>query len=850
MFVSCATAQAYKLDLDAQSWEEVPSGNTNTLFELVITSISLNQFDRLNIIFQKEGENDVRLSSRNLNFISMEELKVAKIDITTANNPIDAINQWRTPYKVRITYGNVSKLVTIGIADEPDDRDTTETIRSNDFDCEKLLQSKSMVNHSIRFGEAVYGGDKEPLICLLNFYGRRGQNPPNTYNDFVDAFKDNPYIRSILTDIGPNTTFNWSAQPPVDMTNVSISRSTSISQDLGQDARDPAANAQSLLLDGLNTLFPPSEVLPALAKFTADRFKEEINIAFLSRLKNRIEASRELRALFPNSRQLLVHSDIFNYNIFIADLKEAFDDDLENMDRNIADYLRDNRVEISKLTKSAAALATAIDFALLSYDSWKAEEAGLHPAEIVRIWGNYDFSDLVPRNVQSAIRTLALISKNLEVSQYNGNKLRFGWATQAELLQLSRDKTAIRAFLGFIYEVDEATMKDIKFDVRTSATDSTIKVVSLWDLFQNNSPKADRLVEFVFDLLHQIQQVQTIAGNIKTQQGSENYRRSYGLYADAIGDILSVFLKKGNNFWEPTEDQEKVLQKIAVFIYLNRELNELVLAARNREFEDVLLQGVNILSKIYEFADSTTYAPALRELVQVGTFMTSVAQADSSAEILEIIQKAAQPVKSYAVKRSNRFSASINAFVGGAGGMEIYSANAVKSGSTGNIQQGFIAFSAPIGIALSLGPKRDKLNYRESIGKNILAGSSHTLFFSLIDIGALTAVSLTSDTLLEDLPDLSWENVFAPGAHYFWGIPTTPLALGVGAQFGPSLRNLNGTNNSVRTSGFRVQAALTVDIPFYTVSAYPGKYENVGQRRANKASEKAAKKAARQAEKN
>ncbi|MEO0583016.1 MAG: hypothetical protein AAF135_12410 [Bacteroidota bacterium] len=856
----------YSIDLSLQQVDAIPP-QTEALVDLVFTGTSESQFDDLVITFRKAGKSPYQLSRSEMAMESHAGLQVGRLLITPTSNPITRVSSWTPPYQVEIKYKDLTKVVEVGsngtngTALTPPDEDNTAPTPSfaPGFDCESLLQSRSLVQHSLRFAEAVDAGDKDPIICLLNFYGRKGQNEVRDYAELKELFKQNPFFTSILEDLGPGTDFNWDSAP-IDSTVILIKRNGSIAQNL---AGDPPAEAQSLVLDGLNTLFPPSEVLPALAEFTANRFKEEINIAFLNRLRDRLSKSTELQSIFPNSYRLLAYADMFSYNVFVGDLKQAFDDDLQDLDRNIATYLRVNRDSLY-LKGKAEEFATAIDFTLLAYDSWKAEEAGLHPAEIVRLWGNYDFSPKVPQNISGAIQTMALISKNLEISKYQDNKLTFGWASQDELLQMSRDKMSIRAFLGFIYEADESTMRDINFRIKTEDGAAT-KVVNLWTLFQDNDERANNLIEFVFDMLHQIQELQTVAKNVQTiarenkalklegkftEIDKSYYRRAYAQYADALSDLLAPFLKKGNNFWEPTEEQRAIAEKIGIFLAFNRELNSLVLAARNREFEEALLKAVSILDNIYDYAEATTYEPVVREFVQIGTFMTTVAQADSSEEILAIIEEAALPVGSYSIKRSNRLTVSINSFVGAAGGYEMYQKSAVTDNpaDSTNVSQGFFAFTAPIGVAISLGPSRDKLNYKESLGKNILAGSSHTLFFSLIDIGALTAVSLNNDTLLSTLPALSWQNVFAPGVHYYWGIPTTPLALGVGTQFGPALRGVQGNDTDIRTSSFRVQLGLTVDIPFYHVGINPGRNLDRSKREkrwTNREKKKAAKAAAK-----
>ncbi|MEQ1745861.1 MAG: hypothetical protein ABMA02_10570, partial [Saprospiraceae bacterium] len=190
----------------------------------------------------------------------------------------------------------------------------------------------------------------------------------------------------------------------------------------------------------------------------------------------------------------------------------------------------------------------------------------------------------------------------------------------------------------------------------------------------------------------------------------------------------------------------------------------------------------------------------LSRLDKYGNLLVSVANAQTSDQLLEILEKVAAPVQSYRKKRqAGNFSVGINLYPGVAYGLEHQlDSLGADSGKKGD----FIAFTTPVGVSFDWG-----------MGK---AGSL-SLFASIIDIGAVTAFRLT-DTV-STLPELTWKNVFAPGLHVMWGIPNSPLTLGFGAQYGPAIRKVDIDNNKnvIEASHFRVGAILTVDVPLFYI---------------------------------
>jgi prefoldin subunit 5 len=94
-------------------------------------------------------------------------------------------------------------------------------------------------------------------------------------------------------------------------------------------------------------ILSPVMVVDALGRLIAERFKEELAIAYLTKFRAEVKKNR-LRRLFPTTADFLVNSDIFNFKLFIPTLKDAFQNDLNNLDSNLKKFLIEHRRVLEK----------------------------------------------------------------------------------------------------------------------------------------------------------------------------------------------------------------------------------------------------------------------------------------------------------------------------------------------------------------------------------------------------------------------------------------------------------------------------------------------------------------------
>src|SRR5204863_2622585 len=88
-----------------------------------------------------------------------------------------------------------------------------------------------------------------------------------------------------------------------------------------------------------------TNIADGLAKFLVKRTKEELSIAFFDRFKKIIDSAKDLKTLFPQTASLLdvIGDEVYNYQNYIQNLREAFKEDIEALDKNLPGIIDNHR---------------------------------------------------------------------------------------------------------------------------------------------------------------------------------------------------------------------------------------------------------------------------------------------------------------------------------------------------------------------------------------------------------------------------------------------------------------------------------------------------------------------------
>ena len=224
----------------------------------------------------------------------------------------------------------------------------------------------------------------------------------------------------------------------------------------------------------------------------------------------------------------------------------------------------------------------------------------------------------------------------------------------------------------------------------------------------------------------------------------------------------------------------------------------------NDQYSYAIYNAVELYKTITsDLAGDTTHAGEIRDnIILYGSFIANVAAAKSAEDMKGALVAAALPPGSSRIKRQNRTNVSINAYMGlGAGGEQINDNVAGLANDWGFLA----ALSVPIGLSYSIRPKIDsKLSY--------------TFFVPILDLGGVTSFRIDNNENTSSLPELSFQNVIAPGGYLLANINNSPFSLGAGVQYGPQLRTVMDSNGvELEASAWRAMFLFAVDVPVFNL---------------------------------
>ena len=573
----------------------------------------------------------------------------------------------------------------------------------------------------------------------------------------------------------------------------------------------------SIQLNGLSV----TTFVNALAEVLVQRVKEELTINFFKKFQDEISKpeNRPLRILFPETFRVLntIGEEIYQFQTFIEQLREAFDTDLINIYTNLYILLD----EENNLFQNNPWLKNIL---LSSFNIIDSISRGENPGRIIEGLRPDDFSvdSTVTYNAKNSIKLFQLLSFSLRDMDNTRNRY---WITRSKLDKLFTDirseSSAFSYYLGLLYQ--KAKSENITFRGDQN------QIVNFWDtLFSvySTMEKNETAQLMIRDFFLRLDLIEKFLNNAQMDQNQNiqiayndiyNYfnafQNLFGYTADIYNYAINEFNGQ-NAIYEFKRDVE-----IDRYLSVTKSLGEIYLNINKRAFNTVIFNTVLIFDKIFVEAsksstpigNATNFAFVLNRLNKYGTFMAVVTEAQDTDQVKDAIEAMILPAGSARIKKNSSFNVAINAYVGLFLGHENQVDIKEKKflNSTG--------ICAPIGVALSWG-RNSQATHK----------TSWTLFFPIIDIGAVTAFRFreTGDES-DTLPEFKLTNILAPGAYLVYGFSNLPISIGAGAQYGPQLRKVNMDNttstisNVITRSAFRLGAFIAVDIPLITIYNKP-----------------------------
>lgn len=494
------------------------------------------------------------------------------------------------------------------------------------------------------------------------------------------------------------------------------------------------------------TAISAANAIDALGTFIANRFKEEINVAFLNRFRKDLSEIPVLSSLLPQSSMVLEKSDPYNYANFMEALREAFANDLQDLPDGIATAIEKNQV-IFKNQEDKYLVLIGLNFS----------------QQVISNTGNplIAFAALADNNFLDSLRNTDT-KQSIEGVIYMVNALRI------------KDMSSRRVFMGSeeFTKLGRDTLLQQLYLTLLAQQNKNLSISSEIDSVLGKISKASALVQKINTQIAPLNNA-IITNQLKTEQVLKYYQTTF--------NVLSELIQFGQHElgikFSPGQD--------SVFSYLEQ-INRISGCVLNKQFALAALNSIQLLEN----------AVGEQQLKSVRTYLlfaTNILKAESSADMQQALENAALPVGSYRIKRNTTFSISLNAFSG------------LFAGGNMKADTALFGFSAPIGIYAGWG----------NIGKsNKRGGKSIGFYFPVIDVGAITSFRLAGGNA--EPADVSWSNVFSPGAYLSIGLGKCPVSLNVGGQMGPELQSVSAAGLPVfYEKKWFWRAGVFIDIPVF-----------------------------------
>lgn len=542
-----------------------------------------------------------------------------------------------------------------------------------------------------------------------------------------------------------------------------------------------------------------NNIAGAIGTFIANRFKQEIEIAFIQSFKDWINSKKTviIGALLPETKKVLATYDPYQYTTFLQALREAFTKDVSNLPPDLQKYLADPSADptilgavsqkpyyypavyILKLILEIRNLSSIIN----EIDSWDGSTDPL----IVNM----------PHGIKEYMTTLSILSKTLT----DPSNIVPDSPSSFRYLPLVLVKTAllpanINYFLGLFLLKNKAGLQAITF----KKADTT--QIALYNVINNMDQRKLTTLSSWFNLEYTcLTSLAGSFGKITTAITTSKPVNSADEYAcvDSVAGAVQHILAFPFADLNITIDSA-LLADARTAASLVQLSGELYLDFQDKSYGLVITHIIDIL-KTADIVHANSNTLTLIE--RYGNFAVSVVNAKTQQDVVAALETAALPVGSYAVKRNSLFSVELNAYAGVFGGAQTYSQSNLPPGVRMTTAVGGI--TAPVGINLGWGAKG---------GNGKFKGYSNSLFIPVIDVGAIAAFKLQSDNT-STLPNFTWNNILAPGIYYVHGIKNNVLSYGIGGQYGPELRSISGSSATVTPAAWSIHFFIAADIPFF-----------------------------------
>lgn len=382
------------------------------------------------------------------------------------------------------------------------------------------------------------------------------------------------------------------------------------------------------------------DAINALGTFIANRFKQEINIAFLSKFRDDLKKDTLIGLLLPLSNAVMQQSDPYNYTSYMETLQEAFDSDLNSLPANLSKAIAWNKVTFKKPgTKYVVLVSLDAANTLLKNPSDPLKA-------LTKLYQN-PYLD----SIQASERNL-LLGLNFTVNALRVKNNNQVFLNSSDLRNLQRNDSLFHIYCALL----------IKQNEKIFALSGTSGLVASLNSLMGMTEQFN-------------QQYTDLKNAYATNKISPDQVVSWYKYFVGCGRSLCIFAQTNLQVPGSAIVLESLNKMDTVGIIANY-----VLTKR---------YGLATLFTIELLQSTVSHIPS--QLSIYLTFAANMLQAKSADDMVAVLDNAAMPVGSYRVKRNCSFDVSLNAYAGGFLGYNLKNDDALYG------------FTSPVGLYAGFG---------------------------------------------------------------------------------------------------------------------------------------------------
>jgi hypothetical protein len=521
--------------------------------------------------------------------------------------------------------------------------------------------------------------------------------------------------------------------------------------------------------------FSANVVAQGLAGFLAKRTKAELTAAFFQEFKDTLNQHPFAKLVFPETVRVLnqIDQELYQFDPFIESLRSSFGDDLSMLPGNFSHLLRSDQLNIKPFYRVMATDGLNLTQMALNGQSpsdlisYMASPLAYYQEPIAQI-GLVDVQQKQLVEAAGYFQAVELLDNSLHRSEVDHN-----WMTDTEVREVLRNPVVQQLYLGLLWQrakgikLGDDLLRDLLGKAQSLGTWRTF--------FRSMSANAAAMDEW---------------------QTTETTKKSFANVSRVDSANLEVWVRKFNftvrllrfglEWCKTLKPEAQIPLWVDNTLTAAEQVGRLHFQVKRENYSAAISTAASMLTTL-EVPNKN-----VESFFYYSSFIALMAQARTPEEAERAIERFALPTGSSRMKKvPGRTTVAIQAFTGASGGGEK---------REGRDFTAVAALSAPVGLSLNRGS--DDRRY-------------WGIFIPVIDVGALTAFQFSND-YYNDLPSLKWANLIAPGIYLTQGWKgKRPLAWGVGAQLGPSLRTVSADQRLDTSGGFRLGAFLTVDIPMF-----------------------------------